>query len=61
MVSKSFPAMSGSELKAWREAQGWDTARAAEEFGYSRRGWQRAEQIGASAQLVAAIKRGEKK
>jgi len=61
MVRKAFPAMTGEELQAWRKAQGWSTAQAAEEFGYSQRGWQHAEKIGASRQLVAAIRRGEKK
>lgn len=61
MVRKAFPAMTGEELQAWRKAQGWSTAQAAEEFGYSLRGWQHAEKIGASRQLVAAIRRGEKR
>lgn len=53
--------MTGEELQAWRKAQGWSTVQAAEEFGYSLRGWQHAEKIGASRQLVAAIRRGEKR
>lgn len=53
--------MTGEELRQYRQALKWSQERAAEEFGYSRRGWQLAEKYGPTQKLVLAIKRREAK
>jgi len=52
--------MNGTELQLYRHANGWTQKQAAEEFGYSLRGWQKAEYNGPTKKLVIAIKRREK-
>jgi len=52
--------MNGTELQLYRQAMGWTQKQAAEEFGYSLRGWQKAEKNGPTKKLAIAIKRREK-
>lgn len=53
--------MTGDDLKTYRESKGWTQIEAAEKFGYSRTGWQRAERLGPNKRLIIAIQEREAK
>jgi transcriptional regulator with XRE-family HTH domain len=52
--------MTGSDLKAWREARQWSQQQAADALGYTRRGYQDAEAKGSEVlrQVIELAVRG---
>lgn len=51
--------MTADELKRYRKASGLTQREIAAKFGYSLRGWQRAEERGPTPRLALAIKQAE--